>query len=207
MPPSQACCAHDHDCEASDCGPAYSLYKHIDLPRVVCLNERDQGTAKNVFKPWAQRTQPTPAPLRSNEDDDELLLHVPFDGAVKLKAISVIGGTGGTAPAKLRVYTNRSDLDFSSVSSVPAVQEWDLQEDVGGMMEYPTQVAKFNGVHSIDLYFSGCFGADFSEIHFIGFKGEYSERKRQAVEAVYEARPMPEDHKVPGQNQGPQWQA
>jgi hypothetical protein len=30
------------------------------------------------------------------------------------------------------------------------------------------------------------------------------QRKRQAVEAVYESRAMPEDHKV-GQEQGPHW--
>jgi hypothetical protein len=29
-----ACCNHDHDCEAADCGPAYSLYKHIDQGHV-----------------------------------------------------------------------------------------------------------------------------------------------------------------------------
>ena len=29
--------------------------------------------------------------LRSNEDDEELLIHVPFDGSVKLKAICLIG--------------------------------------------------------------------------------------------------------------------
>lgn len=34
MPPSQGCCGHDHDCEASECGPAYSLYKHIALEQV-----------------------------------------------------------------------------------------------------------------------------------------------------------------------------
>lgn len=25
---------HDHDCDGSDCGAMYSLYKHIDLDRV-----------------------------------------------------------------------------------------------------------------------------------------------------------------------------
>ena len=40
---------------------------------------------------------------------------------------------------------------------------------------HPRSVSKFNGVHSLDLYFSGSFGADFSEIHFIGLKGEFSE--------------------------------
>ena len=33
-PKFQACCAHDHDCEAAECGPAYSLYKHVDLTNV-----------------------------------------------------------------------------------------------------------------------------------------------------------------------------
>ena len=31
---NQACCAHDHDCEAADCGPAYSLHKHINFAGV-----------------------------------------------------------------------------------------------------------------------------------------------------------------------------
>ena len=34
MPSFTPCCAHDHDCADEDCGAAYSLYKHIDMPRV-----------------------------------------------------------------------------------------------------------------------------------------------------------------------------
>lgn len=97
-------------------------------------------------------------------------------------------------------------------------------------------------MHSLTLHFKGSFGADFTEIHFIGLKGDFTEvraseslrpsvsssltalglpsrplgasphlptapacvplqRKRQAVEAVYEVRAMPEDHKIPGENQ------
>jgi hypothetical protein len=37
------------------------------------------------------------------------------------------------------------------------------------------RVAKFNGVHSIDMHFTGNFGADFTEISFIGLKGEFNE--------------------------------
>jgi hypothetical protein len=71
--------------------------------QVTCLNEHVDGSCRNVFKPWAQRTSPTAAPLRSNEDDPELLIHIPLDGAMRLKAICIVGGSGGTAPAKLRV--------------------------------------------------------------------------------------------------------
>lgn len=66
-------------------------------------------------------------------------------------------------------------------------------------------VAKFNGVHSLDLYIPANFGADCTEIVYIGFKGEFSERRRQAVEAVYESKPMPQDHRVPGDEQGAGW--
>ncbi|GFH29007.1 PITH domain-containing protein, partial [Haematococcus lacustris] len=63
-----------------------------------------------------------------------------FDGAVKLRAICVIGGGAGSSPSQLKVYTNRDDLDFEAVGALPAVQEWDLQaENPGGVLEYPTQ--------------------------------------------------------------------
>jgi PITH domain len=117
---------------------------------------------------------------------------------VKLQALTVIGGLNGSSPSKLKVFINRDDMDFSTAADLTPVQEWDLVENLNGQMEYPTQVAKFNGVHSIDLYFPANFGADSTKITFIAFKGEFSERKRQAVEAVYEARPVPSDHKVPG---------
>lgn len=46
---------------------------------------------------------PSRPPADSEEDDPELLLHVPFDGAVKLTGITVIGGADGTSPSKLKV--------------------------------------------------------------------------------------------------------
>ncbi len=38
-----------------------------------------------------------------------------------------------------QVYINRDSLDFSTVAELPAVQEWDLLENLNGHMEYPTQ--------------------------------------------------------------------
>lgn len=32
-------CVHDHDCGEAECGVSYSLYEHVDLARVTCLNE------------------------------------------------------------------------------------------------------------------------------------------------------------------------
>lgn len=73
--------------------------------QVRCLNEAVAGSCRSVFKPWEHRLEPDGPRLCSQDDDPELLLHVPFDGAVKLKAISIIGGPNGTSPDKLRVRT------------------------------------------------------------------------------------------------------
>lgn len=45
--------------------------------QVRCLNAQDVAAARNVFKPWHERLVPTAVPLRSQEDDPELLLHIP----------------------------------------------------------------------------------------------------------------------------------
>jgi len=99
-PVTAGCCAHDHDCEAADCGPAYALGDRVDAPRVRCLNaEGPPGAAAAAVltRAWATRAAPcaAPGPLRSaDEDDPELLLHIPFQGVAKIKAVCIIGGEG-----------------------------------------------------------------------------------------------------------------
>ncbi|GJS22277.1 PITH domain-containing protein 1 [Tanacetum coccineum] len=48
-------CMHDHSCEDNDCSSDWSLYKHIDIPKVSALNEAVTGSVKSVFKAWEQR--------------------------------------------------------------------------------------------------------------------------------------------------------
>ena len=144
--------------------------------------------------------------LQSNEEDEpeqrELLVHVEFDGAVKLMAVTVIGKDEASSPSKLRLFANRDNLDFDAARSITPTQQWDLQADMAGVLEYQTQAHKFQGVVSLDLHLVGSFGSDFNAISFVGFKGTFTERKRQAVEAVYEARAMPSDHKAKNELQG-----
>eukprot|EP00890_Picochlorum_soloecismus_P003370 jgi/Picsp_1/4033/NSC_01545-R1_protein len=196
------CCAHDHDCEELDCGGTWTLNKYIDLSKTTCLNEAQPGSCKNIFRAWDQRLDPVESPLESEIDDPEILLHVVFTGSIKLKALTVIGGSNGRSPEKLRLFANRDDLDFSVVRDMDPVQEWDLMENENGTIEYPVKVSKFNGVHSLDLHFPSNYGADTTEIRFIAFKGEYEERRREAVNTVYESKPMPSDHQVPEEQKG-----
>ena len=61
--------AHDHNhCHHGDCShnqdvgdPAvvYSLYNKIDIHKVQCYNEHEEGAGKRVFKQWDQRLDTT----------------------------------------------------------------------------------------------------------------------------------------------------
>ena len=54
--------------------------------QVAALNEARAGSVRGVFRPWAERLDMSLPTLDSNEDDPELLIHVPFNGTVKIKA-------------------------------------------------------------------------------------------------------------------------
>ncbi len=56
------------------------------MRQVAALNEAHSGSARGVFRPWAERADLSLPTLDSNDGDPELLIHVPFNGTVKIKA-------------------------------------------------------------------------------------------------------------------------
>ncbi|KAL1552363.1 PITH domain-containing protein 1 [Salvia divinorum] len=198
-------CLHDHSCEEHDCSTDWSLYKHIDLSKVSALNEAVSGSVKSVFKDWEQRLNSSEGYLESNEDDPELIVFIPFTSDVKLKSISIVGGADGTSPAKMRAFINREGIDFSDAQNMQAVQEWDLAENLQGVLEYQTRYSRFQSVGNITLHFPVNFGGDASttQIHYIGLKGEATQLKRDVVATiVYEITPNPSDHKTRAETGG-----
>lgn len=148
-----ACCAHDHDCEAADCGPAWSLHTRITLDRVTALNAAAPAAPAALFRAWSERTAPARPPLLSDDDDPpELIVHIPFDGLVRITAIAIVGGDGGddgdggdrgssgATPARVRAFVNRGGLDFGEAAAAEPAQEWELVPGAGGcVVEYPTR--------------------------------------------------------------------
>lgn len=50
-------CAHESSDSdyLKEIGIQYSLYTKIDLANLECLNEAEEGSAKNVFKPYEEK--------------------------------------------------------------------------------------------------------------------------------------------------------
>jgi hypothetical protein len=168
-------------------GPSNDLLPYIDLDGVAALNASEQGAGRRVFKPYDQRLEHGPC-LESEEDDPQLIIRVPFTCPVKIRAFTIIGGGDGQAPSSVRAFVNREALDFGDAEQTAPVQQWDLAEDVLGVLEYPTQFSRFQNVSLLWLFVPDNHGADHTTISYLGLSGVGTEHKRQAVQTVYESR-------------------
>merc|ERR1712176_169981 len=178
--------------QGEESGVQYSLYLRIDKEKLTCLNETTENSGRTVFKAWEDRFDKT-ANVESGADE-ELLFNIPFTGNVKLKGLKVIGGEEDSHPDRVKLFKNRPNMTFDDASSAPD-QEFALVPDPEGSLEYKTKVVTFSSVHHLTLYFPSNMGADQTKIYYIGLSGEWTKATRVGVvNAVYEARPMIQDH-------------
>lgn len=206
MPPHGECDGHDHDYDDED-GLGLSLRPSIDFSKVVCLNEEEPGSGKAVLKLHEERLSTTPS-LLSPEGDPELLLVIPFNEAVTVKKLSIHDASTSTetaSPRRIKIFTDRVDLDFDTARELNAQQEFDLvpaEHLTDGTVDYPLRPAgRFSNINSLIIFFEDNYddsGEAATEITFIGLKGKGSGIRRKAVDTVYESRPVPKDHQVKG---------
>ena len=152
-PCGQECHSHDHskcnhtnddkESEAQIIGD--SLLSYVDLPRVRCLNVADADSVEGIFKTYDRRRDTTE--FIESDADDELLLYVPFTEVVKIKGLTIVGGTeasDSSAPSKATLFINRDDLDFDSAPDAQSVQEIDLLDGALSDTEYPLKYAQLS---------------------------------------------------------------
>ncbi|KAI4235422.1 MAG: hypothetical protein L6R40_006464 [Gallowayella cf. fulva] len=166
--------------------------KQIDFESIRTLNESepDQG-AKIVEKTWPQRLDPEP--MLESDADEQLLMFVPFTGVLKLHSILIRSSNGPSAPKTLKLFLNRDDLDFSAATDLPPTQTLELSQ-TSEIQDVPVKRTAFGNTYSLSLFFEDNYGADVTEIYWIGFKGEFMSLNREPVEVLYEKAANPKDH-------------
>ena len=68
---------------------------------------------------------------------------------------------------------SNTPIDFTNVNSIPATQEFNLNDNADGPIRYSTRAAKFFNVNNLTLLFEKSNGSSFIEINYIGFEGEF----------------------------------
>lgn len=189
-------CTHEHDHFRPEDSEGNSLYSFIDTTKLTGLNLQDSAAIENPFKSYDQRLDKTSS-VKSNEDDCEMILFVPFTESVTIKSICISGAPEGLHPRNVKLFVNRNDIDFTTCNDVCPAQTIELSQDYQAEIDYPLSQRKFQSIANITLYFPETYGEDQMEIYYIGFKGVNKKWKHGVVEAVYESRAMTSDHKVP----------
>lgn len=186
MPHGDSHHKHGPDSHEHDAGEEKSLTSFIDTTKLMCLNEKEPDSMKNIVRPFEDRLK-TDLPVLVSDVDEQLLMYVPFVSPVKMTSICIIGPGDDENPAQMKAFINREGLDFSNVEQMKSVQEWDLIRQNDGTVVYPTHRTKFMNVSNLWLFIPKNFGAEKTSVMYLGIKGEFTRHKREAVHTVYEA--------------------
>ncbi|VDO24456.1 unnamed protein product [Brugia timori] len=174
-------------------GMRYTINSHIDLQKVIVLNEAVEGSGAKIFKKWEDRLDRTI--YVASDLDEELLFNVPFKGHVKITGLVLSGDLDGTHPSYIRLYKDRPSMSFEA-TTLESDQEFPLKQDMNAQIDYPIKASKFSNITHLSLHFPTNFGESKTRIYYIGLRGEYiTDIRQQICITTYEARPLLEDHK------------
>lgn len=198
------CTGHSHDHDHTD-DLGLSLRTYVDFSAVTCLNEEERDSGKGVIKTHDERLSTHPN-LQSPEDDPELLLFIPFTESVTIQSITIrdaVAGAETASPRRVKLFTNRDDIDFEMARDMPAQQELELlppDHVPEGTIDYPCRPAgRFQNISSLTIFVQDNYdatGESATSLTYVGLKGKGTRMKKHAVDTVYESQGMPEDHKV-----------
>jgi len=127
-----------------------------------------------------------------SDADEQIIIHIPFTGHVKLRSILIKCGPSEHTPDKCKVFSNEL-LDFEDALTAVPTQEFEVAQS-RDMVEYSVRPARFSSIRNLTIFFPSNHGDEVTRIYFIGFYGEFSALKRDPLLTVYELQANPADH-------------
>lgn len=121
-----------------------------------------------------------------------------FGASCKLYSLIIRTSDTPSAPAKLKLFRNRDDLDFGAASDLKPTQIVDLPRS-NEVAEIALNRAHWNTTTSVSLFFEDNHSGgeeDVTQIFYISFKGDFMALNREPISFLYEAAANPADHKV-----------
>jgi len=130
-----------------------SLLEFIDLSQLSCLNESLEHSFKSIV---ALKRRNTSAAFLSSDADEQLLLNVPFNQAVRIRSIRIQCNSRSAGPKKLKLVINKKSVGFEDVEDAeePAItQTLDLsQADVSEGKSVALRFVRFQSVNSLHIF-------------------------------------------------------
>ncbi|PIL23692.1 hypothetical protein GSI_13441 [Ganoderma sinense ZZ0214-1] len=129
-----------------------SLLELLDTPQLTCLNENPQHNFKAIV---AEKKKNTGNSYILSDVDEQLLLNIPFNQTVKIRAITIQSSTNtAQAPRKIRLLTNRHSISFEDAEEDHSIlQDIELSEDdVREGKRIDLRFVRFQSVSSLHIF-------------------------------------------------------
>ncbi|KAJ0392260.1 hypothetical protein P43SY_002903 [Pythium insidiosum] len=133
-----------------------------------CLNEHPSFPFANLF--MGDDTL-----LLKSDADEQLILHIEFQDAVKLHSLHLVAPAGETAPRVIKLYANRPNLGFSDAGDVEPTQTIEVSDPAelakpGKDIEL--RFVKFQRVKSLTIFVEENHGAEDTALANLKLFGE-----------------------------------
>lgn len=125
-----------------------SLNSQIDLSQIHCLNEAAGHTIKDLLRGGGDK-------WLESDADEQLLLHIPFQQSIKLRAIrfTTLSSHSANAPKTIKLFVNQSGVDFDNAESTEAAQEVVLDEaQAKGEKSVELRFVRFQNVGHLSIF-------------------------------------------------------
>lgn len=122
------------------------LTEFVTLNQVECLNQSNTHNVRNIFKKDGTYLE--------SDVDEQLIMNVPFNQAVKLHSIKIIPGDSvDKAPKTIKTFVNRAAIvGFDEADSVPATETIELSvKDYEDGAVIPLRFVKYQSVHNVNV--------------------------------------------------------
>ncbi|PVF98844.1 DUF1000-domain-containing protein [Serendipita vermifera] len=156
-----------------------SLLEFVDRPQINCLNEVSDHTLKSILAGHSRNTSDS---YLESDTDEQLLLNIPFNQAVRVRGIAIQSNDSSRAPKLIKIQVNNPNIGFEDVQDAiePQVaQIIELTEELtstGKMI--PLRFVRFQSVLSLHIFVSSNQGDEdqtrIDSIDIFGLPGQTS---------------------------------
>ena len=126
-----------------------SLLSHITSKGLSCLNESSSHPLSSIL---GSSAGPRGSSYLESDVDPELLIAIPFNESVKLKAVSIFGGVcPSQAPKSVTLYVNQLSMDFGDADKLEAAQSLELTAEQIKGERVDLRFVRFQTVRSLHI--------------------------------------------------------
>ncbi|TPX63298.1 hypothetical protein SpCBS45565_g06742 [Spizellomyces sp. 'palustris'] len=144
----------DESNNAAGLGGHSDLTEFVTVNQLECLNQSHNHNVRNIFKKDDS--------FLESDVDEQLIISVPFNQAVKLHSIKIVPGPSGQAPKTIKTFVNRAAiLSFDEADSTDPVETIEVSEndyETGAVI--PLRFVKYQSVHNLNIFVQDNLGGE-----------------------------------------------